>query len=326
MTEQSAARSVLITGGSGYIGRILVEELTADRRGLENIVSLDVREVPAAECVPGVEYRTGDVRDPDVGKIFREFGVDTVVHLASIVTPGKDSNRDFEYSVDVLGTRNILGQSERAGVQRFLVTSSGAAYGYHSDNPEWLTEEDPLRGQKSFPYAYHKRLVEEMLAERRAAHPEMDQLVLRPGTILGRGTSNQITALFEWPFILGIRGSESPFVFIWDRDVAQCLVLGIHEGRTGVFNLAGDGALPLRDIAARIDKRHIQVPAGAVRTVLRIMRPLGLSRYGPEQVDFLRYRPVLSNEKLKSEFGFTPRMTSAEVFAYYWECRKNRKG
>jgi len=56
------------------------------------------------------------------------------------------------------------------------------------------------------------------------------------------------------------------------------------------------------------------------------MRPLGLSRYGLEQVDFLRYRPVLSNEKLKSEFGFTPRMTSAEVFDYYWECRKNRKG
>ena len=44
---------------------------------------------------------------------------------------------------------------------------------------------------------------------------------------------------------------------------------------------------------------------------------LGLSQYGPEQVDFLRYRPVLSNEKLVREFGFSPSLTSDECFERY---------
>ncbi|MGD8320629.1 MAG: epimerase, partial [Gemmatimonadota bacterium] len=54
---------------------------------------------------------------------------------------------------------------------------------------------------------------------------------------------------------------------------------------------------------------------------LGALRTLGLTRYGPEQVDFLRYRPVLANRRLKEGFGYTPRKTSAEVFDLYWASR-----
>jgi len=54
------------------------------------------------------------------------------------------------------------------------------------------------------------------------------------------------------------------------------------------------------------------------------LRWLGMTRYGPEQVDFLRYRPVLSNEKLKSEFGYTPRKTTAQVFEYFLNQRQQQ--
>jgi UDP-glucose 4-epimerase len=47
---------------------------------------------------------------------------------------------------------------------------------------------------------------------------------------------------------------------------------------------------------------------------LRLLKPLGLSQYGPEQLDFLRYRPVLSNQRLKDEFGYQPRYSSREAF------------
>ena len=55
-----------------------------------------------------------------------------------------------------------------------------------------------------------------------------------------------------------------------------------------------------------------------------MLHPLGLSRYGPEQVDFLRYRPVLDNRRLKEVFGYLPRMSSAEVFDFY--CRTHGLG
>ena len=85
----------------------------------------------------------------------------------------------------------------RHGVERVVVSSSGAAYGYHADNPAWLTEDDPVRGTDTFPYSLHKRLVEEMLAGYRESAPQLEQVVLRIGTILGETVDNQITDLFR---------------------------------------------------------------------------------------------------------------------------------
>jgi len=311
---------VLVTGAAGYLGSGLVESLSqrAGRAGDPAcIVASDLREVPPERRLPGVEYSALDVRDPQLREVLARHAIDTVVHLAAIVTPGPKSNREFEYSVDVLGTRNVLEACVASGVRRIVVTSSGAAYGYHADSPAWLTEDAPVRGNEAFAYSYHKRLVEEMLAEYRRAQPALEQVVLRVGTILGETTRNQITALFERPRLLAIQGSASPFVFIWDRDVVGAIEHAVFGGPAGIYNVAGDGALSIQEIAARLGKSCITLPAGLLRAVLAVLHPLGLSRYGPEQVDFLRYRPVLDNRRLKEVFGYVPRLTSAEVFDLY---------
>jgi UDP-glucose 4-epimerase len=311
---------VLITGAAGYLGGRLVESLAARARtGGEPacIVASDVRGVAADRRLPGVEYVVHDVRAPGLAAELERHAIDTVVHLAAIVTPGPKSNRELEYAVDVLGTRNVLEACTATGVRRIVVTSSGAAYGYHADNPAWLTEDDPVRGNEEFAYSHHKRLVEEMLAEYRRTHPGLAQVVFRVGTILGETTRNQITALLERPRMLAIRGSASPFVFIHDRDVVGAIEHAIFGGPAGIYNVAGDGALGIREIAARLGKRCITIPPSLLRTVLAVLHPLGLSQYGPEQVNFLRYRPVLDNRRLKEVFGYVPRLSSAEVFELY---------
>jgi UDP-glucose 4-epimerase len=261
------------------------------------------------------------VRAAGLADTLRAHAVSAIVHLASIVTPGRNSSREHEYSVDVLGTKNVLEACVEAGVAKIVVTSSGAAYGYHADNPPLIGEDQPLRGNREFAYAWHKRLVEEMLAGYRRDHPQLAQVVLRVGTILGETTRNQITDLFDKPRLISVRGSDSPFVFAWDQDVVACLVLALEPGREGVFNVAGDGALGVREIAARLDKRCVELPAWAIAGALALAKPLGLSQYGPEQVRFLRYRPVLDNRRLKQVFGYTPRLTSSETFDLYRRAR-----
>ena len=317
----AAARSVLVTGAAGLVGRRVVEQLAADRRGVERIVAMDVRVVPETERKPGVEYCEGDVRDPALARTFEAFAPDTVVHLAAVVTPPKGSSSELEYSIDVRGTENVIDACLRAGVRRLVYTSSGAAYGYHADNPAVLDEDDPLRGNPEFAYSRHKRLAEELLAIARRDHPRLEQLVFRPGTILGERVASPITALFERRLVVGVAGSDSPFVLIWDEDVAACIVKGIHEGRSGVYNLAGDGAVSLPEIARRLGKPYLPVPAFLLAAALWVAKRLRLSERGPEQVRFLRHRPVLGNARLKSEFGFTPRYTSAECFGRYRELR-----
>jgi UDP-glucose 4-epimerase len=317
------AKRVLITGADGFLGRGLVQAMS-DAGTFDVVVATDVRSVPAERRLQNVHYQTLDVRDQGLTKVLISHEIDTVVHLASIVTPGKDSNREFEYSVDVLGTRNVLDACVQAGVQHIVVSSSGAAYGYYPDNPDWIVESDALRGNQAFAYSHHKRLVEEMLAEYRQHSPQLKQTILRIGTILGERVDNQITALFEKPRLIAIRGSESPFVFIWDMDVTGAILHALQTRKAGCFNLAGDGALPLSEIAAKLGKPLLSLPASLLKTALKIGHTLGVSRYGPEQLDFLRYRPVLLNTALKTEFGYTPTKTSREALHDFIAARANQ--
>ena len=321
MSGAPPARSVLVTGASGLIGSRVVSQLAREPGGVETIVAMDLCQPPEDERVAGVEYSTGDVRDPLLAKELVRHSIDTVVHLAAVVTPGPDSTRELEYSIDVLGTRNVLDCSLESGVRQLIYTSSGAAYGYHADNPRPLRETDALRGNEDFAYSHHKRLAEEMLARARAQHPELSQLIFRPGTILGERVANPITAIFDRPLVLGVRGSDVPFVLIWDEDVAACILKGIRDRRSGIYNVAGDGAITLREIARRLGKPYVALPAPLIAGALRVLRAIGITRLGPEQVNFLRYRPVLDNVRLVSEFGFTPSGSSEECFERYRRSR-----
>ena len=95
----------------------------------------------------------GDVRRVDFAALFVDHGVDTVVHLASIVERPRGMSLETARAIDVGGTRRILEGCLEAGVEQLVVSSSGAAYGYHADTPGWLAEDDPLRGQGPFEYA-----------------------------------------------------------------------------------------------------------------------------------------------------------------------------
>lgn len=297
---------ILITGGAGMVGRALAEALQGG-----DIIVTDLARGGLPDHLP---FARMDVTENDPDRIIEQQRPEVVVHLASIVTPPPGMSRADAFAVDVTGTRNVLTACLKHGVRRLVVTSSGAAYGYHADNPVPLTEDQPCRGNPEFAYADHKRQVEEMLAQARARHPELEQVVLRVGTVLGAGTDNQITALFRRKRLLAIKGCDSPFVFIWTQDLARIVERAATEGPAGIYNVAGDGWLSVDALAATLGKPVLRLPAWVLKAALGVARPLGLSQYGPEQVRFLQYRPVLNNTRLKQVFGYTPELSSADVF------------
>jgi UDP-glucose 4-epimerase len=298
---------ILITGAAGMIGRALLADLAG-----HEVFATDIQ--TPGRMPDGCVFHRMDVTGDDPARIIAMTRPEVIVHLASIVTPPRGMTPEAAHAVDVTGTRNVLDAAIANDVRRIVVTSSGAAYGYHADNPVPLRETDPVRGNAEFPYAHHKRLVEEMLADARRNAPGLEQVVLRVGTVLGADTENQITALFHKPRLLAVRGSESPFVFIWTQDLARILLRAATDGPAGIYNVAGDGALGISELAARLGKPVLRLPAWVLKAALAVAHTLGLSRYGPEQVRFLQYRPVLANDALKSDFGYVPQLKSAEVF------------
>ncbi|MBH0099697.1 NAD-dependent epimerase/dehydratase family protein [Salinibacterium sp. NSLL150] len=315
---------VLVTGGTGFLGTSVVAGLAASD-AIECVVSADIRTPGPGVRLPGVLYERLDVTDAaGLPALLRRHQIDTVVHLASIVNPGKSTTVSQEFAVDVEGSRAVFDACVEAGVSRIVVSSSGAAYGYHRENAEWITEGDPLRGNDDFPYSRHKRLVEEMLAELRETAPQLTQTVFRIGTILGPAVDNQITALWETRRVLKLAGSDSPFVFVWVDDVVEVMVRAASGGPAGIFNVAGNGKMTVREIAAALGKRLIIIPPWLFSVVLTVGHALKLTPHKRAQVNFLLYRPVLDNGALKSTFGFTPRKSSREAFSAYLEAKALR--
>lgn len=323
MTQGSPGTTrLLVTGAAGWVGRRFLARLArrsnpGDDGGDVEVVATDVR--PAFDGCHAL-----DVRDADAVRRAIQ-GADVVVHLAAVVDPPPGMDRQMQFDVDVGGTRHVLDACLAHGVRRLVVTSSGAAYGYRADHPRWISEDAPLRAGESFAYAWHKRRVEELLADARRDHPELEQVVLRVSSVLGDGLDNLITRLFDRRRLLTIRGGDDRFVFVWDEDLARVLeraALGPADAVCGVFNVCGDGALSMAEIARRLGKPLLRLPAGATRAALAVLRPLRLSRYGPEQVRFLQYRPVLDNTRLKEVFGLTPERSSAQAFDAFVRSRR----
>lgn len=309
---------VLITGAAGFIGQQVLSDLAVQQPNWQ-LFAADIREITARDNIHPLHLDIS--QRAEVLKVVAQCRPDAIVHLASVVSPPPGMSEETLHAIDVGGTEAIVEAAVANGVGQLIVTSSGAAYGYYPENAEWIDEHDPLRGHARFAYAKHKREVEELLVRVRINHPELRQLILRPGTILGRRVNNQITDMFKKRAVLGIQGSDSRFVFIWDQDVVSIIRKGLEKGASGIYNLAGDGALSLREIAEILRKPYRPLPAGLIQGVLRVLKPLRLSQYGPEQVDFLRYRPVLANRRLKEEFGYTPRYTSREAFIAFLDAQ-----
>jgi len=312
-------KNILITGAAGYLGSLLIDKLSLqkDQLGINNLIATDVRELRNSSS--NIIFEKLDVRDDKAAEIFKKYQIECVVHLASIVTPGKKSNREFEYAVDVLGTQNILKACIETGVKRIVISSSGAAYGYYPENEHVLKENDPIRGNYEFAYSHHKKLVEEELARYRQEFPQLEQTIFRITTILGDQVNNQITDLFRKPLQIGIMGTDSRFSFIWDNDAVEAFKQSIFSAKTGIFNLSGDGSVSIKERGKLLKKPVIKIPSKVIETALLVLKTFGLTQYGPEQTLFLKYRPILDNTKLKNEFGFIPQKTSLEVFKDFVE-------
>ena len=152
--------TVAVTGPTGDLGLGIVDALERSR-SVKRVVGMARRPFdPGERGWRKTEYRQGDVTD--AGSV-RELvkGADVVVHLAFAIVSAGDATRDL----NIAGSRRVFEEACKAGAERICYASSVAAYGFHDDNPDWLTEEIPARGSPEHPYSQQKAEVEQVLGE-----------------------------------------------------------------------------------------------------------------------------------------------------------------
>jgi UDP-glucose 4-epimerase len=156
---------VLVTGGAGYIGSVTAAQLVD--AGHE-VVVVDDLSTGHRDAVPdAARLVEGDLRDPDVLTAALAEPVDACLHFAALIEAGESMRRpgDF-FAMNTGGSATLLRHLARAGVARFILSSTAAVYGTPETTP--IDEQAPCRPTNA--YGASKLLVEQMLPWLAGAH------------------------------------------------------------------------------------------------------------------------------------------------------------
>jgi UDP-glucose 4-epimerase len=257
---------ILVTGGTGFVGRHLVDALAA--RG--DAVRVLTRHRPTSASHPSVEHFAGDLTDR--AAIDRAVhGAHTVVHLAALV--GDAAHPDDLATVNVRASADVAAAARRAGVRRFVHMSSGGVYG----NGETATphrETDPPRPRTAYE---RSKLAGEEAVQRALGGSEVAFLILRPAGIYG-ASRGETLAFFNEVRRRTLWLHASPNVIVHPThvsDVVQACIrtLRLDAWTDRVINIAGERPVRFQEFVD-LTARALHVRAAQLAVPAWIGRPV----------------------------------------------------
>ena len=248
-------KKVLVTGGAGFIGSHIVEEL----QGKAEIVVLDSLRSGYKKNLDGfdVEFIEGDIRDRAAVKTAMK-GVDHVFHLAALVSVPESMEKIQEcIEINAQGFINVLEEAAAAGVEKLCFSTSAAIYG---DNPVVPKVETMFPEPKS-PYAVTK-LDGEYYGNLFTRERGLPCACLRYFNVFGprqdpKGAYAAAVPIFITKALAGedvtIYGDgEQTRDFVFVKDVVAANLYFAQSDATGVYNIARGGRITINDLAETI--------------------------------------------------------------------------
>jgi nucleoside-diphosphate-sugar epimerase len=316
--------TVAVTGPTGDIGRGLLRRLDKEPE-VDRIVGMARRPFdPSAAGLEKTEYRQGDILDKDAIAALVE-DADVLVHLAFIILGGREET----HRINLEGTRNVFDAAISAGLTRFIYTSSVAAYGFHEQNPQPLTEEVAPKGTEEFYYSSQKAELERELHRLVGGAAEdadgVDTYVFRPSIVAGGDALMLVRAIMEQlqlggrlpqitnilksvPFLKPVLPDPgTPFQLVHQDDVAQALVAAVTgRGEPGIYNLAGDGTVSFGDLASALGWYSVAVPKPALDATAELLARVPFAPAELQWINAARVPVIMDTQKAREKLGWEP--------------------
>ena len=318
--------TVAVTGPTGDIGRSLLRALDRSR-DIKAVNAMARRPFDPEEAgLRKTRYRQGDVLDREsVDRLVQD--ADVVVHLAFLILGGLEETE----RINIEGSRNVFEATVAAKAQRLVYASSVAAYGFHADNPEQLTEDVPPRGTERHYYSAQKAKLEGVLNEITAGSAT-SAYAFRPCIVAG---PDALALLENIPYIqlsdkmpgAVLRALELmpalkpvlpdpgvPFQLVHHDDVATALRAAVvGRGEPGVYNLAGPGELTMSDLASALGWYSVPMPEIAMDAAAELVARLPFVPAEAQWIEAVRTPVLMNTAKARRELGWRPRHDARET-------------
>ncbi|MBU8933331.1 MAG: NAD(P)-dependent oxidoreductase [candidate division Zixibacteria bacterium] len=309
-------KRVLITGGAGYLGYHLAQNLP--HRGIAFLAANDIAPFIKSDYPDDALLVNQDVRDADgMYRLIHDNKIDIIVHTAAALPLWK---REEIYSTNISGLRNTLEQASKCGVEHFIFISSTAVYGVPEKHP--LVETDEMVGVGA--YGETKIEGEKICAEFR--DKGMCVTIIRPKTFIGTARLGVFQILYDWvdsgKRIPIIGKGENLYQLLEVTDLVEAIFLAASVDpklANDVFNIGAQhfdkvktdvGALcDYAGNGARVQPTNATLVKGtlAIFEFLRIS-PLYKWIYGTADKD-----SYVSTEKIEKQLGWKAKFSNEDA-------------
>jgi UDP-glucose 4-epimerase len=302
----AADRVVLVTGVSRDLGSRFARTLAAEEH--VEVVGIDV--VPPRHDLGKADFVRADIRNPVISKVIATRGVDTVVHLAVVATPGPGGRSSMK-EINVIGTMQLLAACQKAATFRKLVVQSSiSVYGASPRDPAKFTEDMSARAQPRTGFGKDSLEIESYVRGLARRRPDVVVTTLRLANLMGAGVDSHVTRYLSLPVVPRVMGFDARLQFLHPSDAVAALLLVTRRDVPGTFNVAAADIVTLSQALRKMGRPSVLVPQTAAPLVATLIRQARLVDFSTDQIDALTYGRAMDTSRFTAETGFVPQLSS----------------
>ncbi len=302
MTNESS-KKILIIGISGGLAQILARLILKTHKDWE-ILGVDSRDTDNNPKINRLTCQTMKYSRGNFENLFRNHHFDVVYHLGRMSQSSHSQDAVTKrLDINLMGTNRILNLCLRFNVSKIIILSTFHVYGALADNFVFIPENGALRASIHYPELRDVVEMDQICTNWIWKHQkEMQTVVLRPCNIIGTQINNAITRFLTSRVNLIPIDYNPTYQFIHEFDMATVLYKAIDKLPLGVYNVATDDYISLREAMTRIEGKGIPFPVFLGKPINKLLRLFGQDV--PDYfIDYLKYSCLIDNSQLKDHLG-----------------------
>ncbi|PIP94926.1 MAG: hypothetical protein COW00_14225 [Bdellovibrio sp. CG12_big_fil_rev_8_21_14_0_65_39_13] len=309
----SEYKSALIIGMAGGLARITATLLTREFPNMK-ITGVDSRPIKEPLKNSNIRYLQFRYSRSHFEKLFRDQSFDVVLHLARMSHSDTSNNLSQRLETNITSTNRILDLSLKFGTKKIVVLSTFHVYGALSDNPVFISEESPLKASIKYPELRDVVEMDQLASSwmwKNQNH--IETVILRPCNIIGPQIRNTMTQYLSSPYAPVCSDFNPMFQFIHEYDMSRAIVAAIKKLPVGIYNVAPDDVISLKEARKVLQVPNIQLPSFVLEGGVRLLSNAFWSfpRY---LIDYIKFASIIDNSAFKAHaqpFEFRYRIKEA---------------
>ena len=310
---------VLVTGACRFLGGFLTARLSQNP-SINRVIAVDTV-APSKDLLRRMgraEFVRADIRNPFIAKVIRNGDVDTVVHAAGASYAPRADGRAALKELNVMGAMQLFAACQKApSVRRVVLKSTSEVYGSSSHDPVVFTEDSSSRHPPGEGFARDSIDIEGYARGLGRRRPDIAVTILRLANMIGPAMDTMVSRYLASPLVPMVAGRDARLQLLHEQDALGALEHATMAGKAGTFNVGASGIIMMSQAVRRSGRIALPLPAWGVSALDSLRHATRYTEINRDRLDYWSYGRVMDITRMRVEFGFSPKWTTAEAFDDY---------